>query len=165
MFFALLMCVLNGLAIRKYLHYRQEIRRTFLIPGVSSLIMALAVWLAYTPLASLMGGKPAVVVCLALAVLIYGFFVLFLRGITEEELRAFPKGQVLVKALKKVRTYVKLRKSFCFVHTKPKEGFYGKEDSGWLPGCGDSGGLGWYAGFLHSESRAERSRRSSGRSL
>ena len=103
MFFALLMCVLNGLAIRKYLHYRQEIRRTFLIPGVSSLIMALAVWLAYTPLASLMGGKPAVVVCLALAVLIYGFFVLFLRGITEEELRAFPKGQVLVKALKKVK--------------------------------------------------------------
>lgn len=103
MFFALLMCVLNGLAIRKYLHYRQEIRRTFLIPGVSSLIMALAVWLAYTPLASLMGGKPAVVVCLALAVLIYGFFVLFLRGITEEELRAFPKGQVLVKALKKLK--------------------------------------------------------------
>src|SRR5699024_6649336 len=103
MFFALLMCVLNGLAIRKYLHYRQEIRRTFLIPGVSSLIMALADWLAYTPLAALMGGKPAVVVCLALAVLIYGFFVLFLRGITEEELRAFPKGHVLVKALKKLK--------------------------------------------------------------
>ena len=46
---------------------------------------------------------PGVLLCLALAVPIYGFFVLFLRGITEEELRAFPNGQVLVKALKKLK--------------------------------------------------------------
>ncbi len=103
MFFALLMCILNGMAIRKYLHYRQEIRRTFLIPGVSSLIMALSVWLLHTPLENLMGNKPATVLCLVLAVLIYGFFVLFLRGITEEELRAFPKGGMLVRVLKKIR--------------------------------------------------------------
>lgn len=103
MFFAFLMCILNGLAIRKYLHYRQEVKRTFLIPGVASLIMALAVWLLYTPLENLMGNKPATLLCLVLAVLIYGFFVLFLRGITEEEMRAFPKGYLLVKFLKKIR--------------------------------------------------------------
>ena len=103
MFFAFLMCILNGLAIRKYLHYRQEVKRTFLIPGVASLIMALAVWLLYTPLVNLMGNKPATLLCLVLAVLIYGFFVLFLRGITEEEMRAFPKGYLLVKVLKKIR--------------------------------------------------------------
>ena len=103
MFFAFLMCILNGLAIRKYLHYRQEVKRTFLIPGVASLIMALAVWLLYTPLENLMGNKPATLLCLVLAVLIYGFFVLFLRGITEEEMRAFPKGYLLVKVLKKIR--------------------------------------------------------------
>lgn len=103
MFFAFLMCILNGFAIRKYLHYRQEVKRTFLIPGVASLIMALAVWLLYTPLENLMGNKPATLLCLVLAVLIYGFFVLFLRGITEEEMRAFPKGYLLVKVLKKIR--------------------------------------------------------------
>ena len=103
MFFAFLMCILNGLAIRKYLHYRQEVKRTFLIPGVASLIMALAVWLLYTPLENLMGNKPATLLCLVLAVLIYGFFVLFIRGITEEEMRAFPKGYLLVKVLKKIR--------------------------------------------------------------
>lgn len=103
MFFAFLMCILNGLAIRKYLHYRQEVKRTFLIPGVASLIMALAVWLLYTPLENLMGNKPATLLCLVLAVLIYGFFVLFLRGITEEEMRAFPKGYLLVQVLKKIR--------------------------------------------------------------
>lgn len=102
MFFAVLMCVLNGMAIRKYLNYRQEIKRTFLIPAISSLIMALAVWLLYTPFENLMGNKPATVLCLILAVVIYGFFVLFLRGITEEELNAMPKGHLIVKVLKKI---------------------------------------------------------------
>ena len=32
MFFAALMCILNGLAIRRHLGYRQEMVRTFLIP-------------------------------------------------------------------------------------------------------------------------------------
>lgn len=102
LFFALLMCILNGVAIRKYLNYRQEIKRTFLIPGVSSLIMALSVWLLYTPLEGALGNKPATVLCLLLAVLIYGFFILFLRGVTEAELLAFPKGRLIVKALKKI---------------------------------------------------------------
>lgn len=102
LFFALLMCILNGVAIRKYLNYRQEIKRTFLIPGVSSLIMALSVWLLYTPLEGTLGNKPATVLCLLLAVLIYGFFILFLRGVTEAELLAFPKGRLIVKALKKI---------------------------------------------------------------
>ncbi len=102
LFFALLMCILNGVAIRKYLNYRQEIKRTFLIPGVSSLIMALSVWLLYTPLEGVLGNKPATVLCLLLAVLIYGFFILFLRGVTEAELLAFPKGRLIVKALKKI---------------------------------------------------------------
>lgn len=103
MFFALLMCVLNGLAIRKYLKYRQELVRTFVIPAVSSLIMGLAVWLLHGPLAKVTGDKIATVLCLVLAVLIYGFFVLLLRGITEEELKAMPKGRSLVRLLKKIR--------------------------------------------------------------
>ncbi len=42
LFFAVMMCILNGLAIRKYLRYRQEMVRTFLIPLVSSAIMGLS---------------------------------------------------------------------------------------------------------------------------
>lgn len=103
LFFAILMCILNGLAIRKYLDYHQELIRTFVIPGVSSLIMALAVWLLYQPLHKLIGVRISTVLCLMLAVLIYAFFVLLLHGITEEELRAFPKGRTLVRVLKKIR--------------------------------------------------------------
>lgn len=102
LFFAVMMCILNGIAIRKYLRYRQEMIRTFLIPIVSSAIMGLSCWLLYTPLEELVGFRIAAVVCIFLAVFIYGFFLLLLRGITEQELRAFPKGYILVRGLKKL---------------------------------------------------------------
>ena len=46
-FFGLLMCVLNAYSVKKYSGYRQEIRRTFVIPGISALIMGVAVYLSY----------------------------------------------------------------------------------------------------------------------
>ena len=76
--------------------------RTFLIPIVASVIMGLSVWLLYTPLEGLLGFRIATILCIVIAVLIYGFFILLLHGITEEELRSFPKGWFLVKILKKI---------------------------------------------------------------
>ena len=102
LFFAVMMCILNGLAIRKYLRYRQEMVRTFLIPLVSSAIMGLSCWLAYTPLEDLIGFRMAAVVCIVLAVFIYGFCLLLLRGITEPEIKALPKGHMLARVLKKL---------------------------------------------------------------
>lgn len=103
LFFAVMMCILNGLAIRKYLRYHQELVRTFLIPVVSASIMGLSCWLLSIPLEHAIGARPTALVCIALAVFIYGFFMLLLRGITEKELRAFPKGYMLVRILKKIR--------------------------------------------------------------
>ncbi len=103
LFFAVMMCILNGLAIRKHLRYRQELVRTFLIPIVSATIMGLSCWLLSMSLEELIGARPTALICIVLAVFIYGFFMLLLRGITEKELRAFPKGHVLVRILKKMR--------------------------------------------------------------
>lgn len=103
LFFAVMMCILNGLAIRKHLKYRQEMVRTFVIPIVSSMIMGLTCWLLSIPLENLIGARLTALVCIFLAVLIYSFFMLILRGITEQELAAFPKGRVLVRILKKIR--------------------------------------------------------------
>lgn len=102
LFFAVMMCILNGLAIRRHLRYRQEMVRTFVIPIVSSTIMGLTCWLVSIPLEDLIGARFTAVVCIILAVFIYGFFMLILRGITEQELAAFPKGRVLVRILKKI---------------------------------------------------------------
>ncbi len=103
LFFAVMMCILNGLAIRKYLRYKQEMMRTFVIPIVSSTIMGLICWLVYTPLEAVIGFRISTILCLFLAIFIYGLFILLLRGITEEELRAFPKGRTLIRILKRTR--------------------------------------------------------------
>ena len=45
--FALIVSVLNAIAIARFLHYRQEWKRTFLIPVIVSIIMGAAAYLVY----------------------------------------------------------------------------------------------------------------------
>ncbi len=106
------MCVLNQLSIRRYMGYRQEIYRTFCIPLVSSGFMGVAAYLTYRGIAALFGGEaypsmlhnalalfPAVLV----GALVYFILEIALKGITEEELAALPKGGFLVRLAKKCR--------------------------------------------------------------
>ena len=37
--FAVVVCVLNAVAIRKYMRYKQEVARTFIIPAIASAVM------------------------------------------------------------------------------------------------------------------------------
>lgn len=106
-FFGALMCILNNLAIRKHLRYRQEIKRTFLIPLAASAIMSIVSKLVYNVLFTVMGETTAaMIISLAVAVIaavvIYFIVLLALRGLRERELLAFPKGHILVKTAKKL---------------------------------------------------------------
>ena len=106
-FFGVIMCVLNNLAIRKHLRYRQEVRRTFLIPLAASIAMSVVSKLLYNILFTIMGEtKVAMLLCLAIAVIVavivYFIVLLALRGLREKELLAFPKGTMLVKVAKKL---------------------------------------------------------------
>lgn len=111
-FFAFLMCVLNGRALKQYSGYNQEIKKTFVIPAVSSLIMGASVFLSYKGiyllLIQLLGKKMmanAVGTCLSIVigVLVYAVVLLLFKGLDEEELRRFPKGYVLVRIAKRFR--------------------------------------------------------------
>ncbi len=104
------MCVLNQLSIRKYLDYDQEMFRTFVTPFVAAGFMGVAAYGTHKGLALLIGGGeyPSMMqnaLALFPAVLVGGivYFVLeiVLKGIREEELRAMPKGRLLVKLAKK----------------------------------------------------------------
>lgn len=106
-FFGVIMCILNNLAIRKYLKYRQELLRTFVIPIAASAVMGVGSKLLYSVLFSALGeGKLAMLISLAVAVifavLLYFVALLAMRGLKERELRAFPKGYVLVGIAKKL---------------------------------------------------------------
>ena len=99
-----IMCVLNQWAVRKAVRYRQEKVKTFFIPFLASAFMGAGAWAVYEGLllitkSMVISVIPAVVV----AVVIYFVMLIALRGITEQELRGFPKGYLLVKVAKKCR--------------------------------------------------------------
>ncbi|MGX8715905.1 MAG: putative polysaccharide biosynthesis protein, partial [Lachnospiraceae bacterium] len=103
-FYSFMMCLLNSLSVRKFLKYRQEIRKTFLIPAVSALIMGAFCYLFYQGLyqityfifSGLLPLRLIILVCMMLAVgfavIVYFVAEVKLGGVTEEEIRNFPKG-------------------------------------------------------------------------
>ncbi len=103
--FALFMCIFNGIAIRKYMRYRQEVVRTFLIPILSSMIMGGAL-LGINKLMDLAfktkGRDMGTLITIGIGAVVYFISLLLLKGIKESELRSFPKGNVLVAVVKKL---------------------------------------------------------------
>lgn len=99
-----IMCVLNQLAVRKAIGYRQEIMRTFVIPLLASAFMGAVAWAVYEGFL-LMTKSPRISVVPAVLIGAAAYFALLIlfRGVTETELRGFPKGHLLVRLAKKCR--------------------------------------------------------------
>ncbi len=99
--YPLMVCVLNGNAVRKYLGLKQEMTRTFCIPLLASVVMGVLTWLTFYGIERMIGrhvsGRlgdiidliPAVIV----AVAAYFSLILKLKGLTREELYEFPYGR------------------------------------------------------------------------
>ena len=101
--FALIMCFLNQLGLRRYSGYRQEWIKTFFVPGICSLIMGVVTFLVYEGLYALLHQNViSVLVAILMAVITYGISMLLMGGLTEEELCRFPKGTLLIKIFKKM---------------------------------------------------------------
>ena len=102
-FFAFLMCVLNSRSIAKYMRYRQEVVRTFLIPAAASAIMGVAAFAVHKGIMMVLKSNAVATLaaCVA-AVIVYAVVLLLLKGLSEEELSGFPKGRTLVSVAKKL---------------------------------------------------------------
>ena len=102
-FFAFLMCVLNSRSIAKYLRYRQEVVRTFLIPTVAAVIMGVAAVAVHKgTMVVLKSNAAATLTACLVAAAVYAAALLLLKGLSEEELLGFPKGRTLVSIAKKL---------------------------------------------------------------
>lgn len=98
------MCVLNQISVRKALGYRQEVVRTMLIPGLAAVFMGAIAWAVYEGMHLLASSNiVALIPAIVLAVAVYFALLILFRGLTESEMRAMPKGYLLVKAAKKCR--------------------------------------------------------------
>ena len=100
--FAVIVCILNHLAIRKYIHYRQEFIRTFAIPLASSAIMGVVVGLIYWLLSKALSGMGKalssfliVMICIVIGAVVYFMAMLFLKGITKDDLMKMPGGRTV----------------------------------------------------------------------
>ncbi|MBE5900742.1 MAG: polysaccharide biosynthesis protein [Lachnospiraceae bacterium] len=110
-FYAFVMCILNARSIRRYLHYRQEILRTFIIPSIASLIMGAAVYGSYFGLMKLYPRNSIwTIVAILVGVVVYGVFLLLLKGLTPDEILAFPGGGRVLRLAEKMHL-VKTQKS------------------------------------------------------
>lgn len=99
-----LICLLNQIVIRKVAGYRQELLKTFVIPTLASGIMGVVVWGVYKGLYMLTSSRLlSVVPSIVVAVCIYFAALIGCKGVTEEELRGFPKGHLMVKIARKCR--------------------------------------------------------------
>ena len=101
-FFALVVCVLNGIAISRFLNYRQEYLKTFVVPGISAIIMAAAVALCYKALNGFLGNTIATALSILVGIVVYCTALVSLKGITLEELEKMPKGYLVIRLFRKL---------------------------------------------------------------
>lgn len=101
--FAVIMCVLNAMAIRKELHYHQEWVRTFVIPTVSALIMGCVILGINKLFSETLGTSLTVIICIFLGVITYFVSLILLKGLTEADMKSMPGGRTLLTIAKKCK--------------------------------------------------------------
>ena len=102
-FFALIISLLNAWAIKRTIPYRQELKKTFIIPTLVSGIMGLAAYGIYRLFALFAGNTISVLMAILVGVVVYVVLLIKLRGISEREIYGLPKGAFLVSILQKCR--------------------------------------------------------------
>lgn len=101
--FALFICLLNAVAIRRAIRYRQEMVKTFVIPAVSAALMGVVTYFTYRGVtlvlhSNLMGTLISVMV----AVVVYAVLLIRLHGIEASELKSMPGGTRLLGLCRKL---------------------------------------------------------------
>ena len=101
--FALIMCVLNSISIHAYSGYVQEYRYTYLMPLIASVVMGVCVFALYRFFMMLCNiNAVSTMLSIIFGAVIYAVTLVKIGGLSEAELKNFPKGESLVRIFKKV---------------------------------------------------------------
>lgn len=102
--YSLSMCVLNQIAVKKYLGYKLSLKKTFVMPSITSVVMAVVSGAVYYGVYYVVKSNLiSLAVAVIIGVMVYFVLVLKCKIITESELENFPKGKKLVKIVKKIK--------------------------------------------------------------
>ena len=101
--YSFLMCVLNQRAVRKYLDYKQDMKKIFALPFLASVIMGIVAYFVYKLLfAVIKSNVVSLLVSVATAAFVYGILILKLRVLNKDDILAMPKGKKLAGILAKL---------------------------------------------------------------
>lgn len=101
-FFALLMCILNGVSVQRYSRYRLNVVKTFVKPAIASVIMGVVVWIIYHFGMKIIESNAIwTILAILVGMIVYAVAIIAIRDFTEEELRNFPKGTTLLRLAQK----------------------------------------------------------------
>ena len=104
--------LLNGHAIARFARYRQEYKRTLILPTICAGFMGAAAYGVYRGIYALlpdqlmrgrMGMAIVVFPSVAVAILVYAVLLVRFRAVEEEELKGMPGGRRLVRLLNRFR--------------------------------------------------------------
>lgn len=102
--FSLIMCILNGMSVRKYSGFKPDVTKTFIKPAIASAIMGVVVYAAYFVCHKISHSNAvSTVIAVLVGIIVYAAALLLIKGLTEEELHSFPKGELLIRIAKKFR--------------------------------------------------------------
>ena len=100
--YSLVMCLLNQWSVHKHLKYKLDYVKIFLKPGAAALVMGIVAFGVYHGLYLLIPvSRLVLLVAIGIAVCVYFAVLLLIGGVSESELKAFPKGMMLVHYAKK----------------------------------------------------------------
>ncbi len=109
--YSFMMCILNGIAVKRKLNYKQEIMKTFILPLVSAFWMGLAAFFTNYGLNELFRliyqdsnmeisgviNAVCVIISIMIAAFVYFFVLIKIGAISKKELLGMPKGTFILR--------------------------------------------------------------------
>ncbi len=105
--YALLVCILNWMSISKILSYKQEVKKTFLLPLAASIIMgAIALGVYYLIFLLSSSNTLSTIISIIFAIPAYLVLIILFRVLSKEELKGLPGGTRLIGLINKIGLHI-----------------------------------------------------------
>lgn len=104
--FAIILCILNCVALYRKIGFQFKWKTTFVIPAMASGLMGVMCWSSYYVLHFLtQSNAVSFIVSVILGIIIYFVAIFLFNGVSEEELNSIPKGYILVRIARKLHLF------------------------------------------------------------
>ncbi len=101
-FFSLAICIMNIISISRILGYRQEVRRTFVLPFVSASVMGVAIFFLDRLFNANGYSRVLTLVNIFIGAIVYFIVLVLTRAVGHDELSAVPGGERLYRLLSRI---------------------------------------------------------------